>query len=332
MPTTGPALADIYAARRRIAGIAIRTPLLRSASLSDRCGAEVCLKLENVQQTGSFKLRGAANRLLSLSDEERARGVIAVSSGNHGRAVATVAAQTGIHAVICLAETAARNKVEAIRRTGAEVILAGATYDEAAARAVELQRRRGLIFIHPFDDPCVIAGQGTIGIELLEDLPNIDTAIVPLSGGGLISGVALALKSANPALRVIGVSMERAPVMVESLRAGKVLELAEKPTLADALAGGITGLDGVHNAYTFRLCQQLVDQTALVSEDEIASAMAFMLEAHHLVVEGGGAVGIAALLAGKVTPGLHTAAIISGGNVDIPLLVDIWQKHQPTAR
>jgi threonine dehydratase len=263
--------------------------------------------------------------MLSLSNEERARGVIAVSSGNHGRAVAAVAAQAGICAVICLAETVARNKVEAIRRTGAEVVLAGQSYDEASARAGQLQRERGLTFIHPFDDPCVIAGQGTIGIELLEDLPDLDTAIVPLSGGGLISGIALALKAANPAVRVIGVSMERAPVMVKSLRAGGVLELAEEPTLADALVGGIAGLDGMHNAYTFHLCQQLVDQTVLVSEEEIAAAMAFLLEAHHLVVEGGGAVGVAALLTGKAAPGPRTAVILSGGNVDIPRLLEIAQ-------
>jgi len=312
-----PTLRDIYLARQRIAGLARRTPLVRSAGLSERAGAAVYLKLESLQETGSFKIRGAANKLLSLTAEERARGVVAVSSGNHGRAVAYVAQQIGVRAVICVSERVPAGKVEAIRRLGAEVVVHGASYDEAEAHSLLLQAERGLTRVDPFDDPAVIAGQGTIGLELLEDLPQVDAVVVPLSGGGLIAGIAIALKAAQAAIRVIGASMERAPVMVYSLRAGRPVELPEEDTLADALMGGI----GLDNRYTFRLVQQTVDETLLVSEEEIAGAMAFALEQERLVVEGGGAVALAALLYGKVTqPGRTIAVVLSGANVDLSLL------------
>lgn len=323
MPGFDITMSDIYAARKRIATIVMRTPLIRSVVLGERMGASVHLKLENVQQTGSFKLRGATNKILSLADEERERGVITVSSGNHGRAVSYVADALGIDAVVCLAETVPANKIAGIQRYGAEVISHGQSYDEAAAHAAKLQAERGLTFVHPFDQPEIIAGQGTIGLEILEDLPGADTVIVPLSGGGLISGIALAIKSANPAIRVIGVSMERGPVMHACLQAGELVELPEEPTLADALVGGFGG----RNDYTFRMCQALLDETTLVSEEEIAEAMAFMLETHHLVVEGGGAVGIAALLSGRVKGGDCVAVVVSGGNVAIPLLCEIAQRH-----
>jgi threonine dehydratase len=313
-------LRDVYRARRRIAPLVRRTPLVRSASLTAHVGASVYLKLENLQETGSFKIRGAANKLLSLTAEQKARGVITVSSGNHGRAVAYVARQLGIAAVVCVSERVPGHKVEAIQRFGAEVVVCGRSYDEAEARSLRLQQERGSARVHPFDDPLVIAGQGTIGLELLEDLPEVDTVVVPLSGGGLISGIALALKSAHPAIRVIGVSMDRAPVMFYSLRAGAPIEMEERETIADALAGGI----GLDNRYTFRMVQEYVDETVLVSEEEIAGAMAYALARDNLVVEGGGAVGVAALLHRRVREvGRHVAVVISGSNVALPLLLQV---------
>jgi threonine dehydratase len=322
MPDSSVTLRDIYRARQRIAGIAVRTPLIESPRLADLVGASVYLKLENVQRTGAFKIRGAANKLQSLSDEERQRGVITVSTGNHGRAVAYAARELGVEAIVCMSTRVPPSKVDGIRRLGAEVVLHGDSYDEAEQHAVRLQRDRGLTMIPPIDDPYVIAGQGTIGLELLENLPDIDAAIVPLSGGGLLSGIALALKSADASIRTIGVSMERAPVMFHSLRVGRPIEMEEEETLADALAGGI----GLDNRYTFGMIQKYVDETLLVTEDEIAAAMAFALEEHHLVVEGGGAVALAAILHGKVGgAGENTVVVISGGNVEIPLLLKIAQ-------
>jgi threonine dehydratase len=311
---------DIFSARRRIQPLIARTTLVHSPALSQSTGASVHLKLECHQETGSFKIRGAANRMLCLSDAEKARGVVTVSTGNHGRAVAHVAGQLGIKAVVCLSVQVPANKVDALRRLGAEVVVAGSGYDEAMLHAYRMQETRGLTWIEPFDDPLVIAGQGTAGLEILEDLPEIDTAIIPLSGGGLLSGIGLALKSADPSIRVVGVSMERGPAMVLSLRAGRVVEVVEEPTLADALGGGL----GVSNTFTFDLVRRLADETVLVSEDEIAEAMAFALREQHLVVEGGGAVGIAALLSGKIErPGRRTAVVVSGGNVDTQRLLEI---------
>lgn len=322
MPDPTMTLRDIYKARRRIAGIAVRTPLIESPPLTDDLGAPVYLKLENVQRTGAFKIRGAANRMQVLSDEERQRGVITVSSGNHGRAVAYVARELGVAAVVCMSTRVPANKVDGIRRLGAEVVLHGESYDEAEHYAEQLRKDRGLTMIPPFDDPYVIAGQGTIGLELLEDLPDLDTVIVPLSGGGLLSGIALALKSADASISTIGVSMERAPVMFHSLRVGRPIEMEEEETLADALAGGI----GLDNRYTFRMVQEYVDETLLVTEEEIAAAMAFALEEHHLVVEGGGAVALAAVLHGRMGGATgNTVVVISGGNVEISLLLEIAQ-------
>lgn len=326
MKTQPPGLIDVYLAKRKIKKSIYRTPIVKSPGLREIVTAECYLKLENLQNTGSFKIRGATNKILSLSDDERKRGVIAVSSGNHGRAVASVAQKYNIPAVICISETVPRNKVQAIRELGAEIVIAGKSYDEASEGAEKLQVERGLTMIHPFDDPYVIAGQGTIGLELIEDLPEIDSVIVPLSGGGLLGGIALTLKSINPKIRTIGVSMDRGPAMFESLKAGRIMEVIEEPTLADALVGGI----GKNNAHTFAIIQQFVDETVLVSEGEIAAGMTFALERHQLVVEGGGAVGIAAVLAGKVKEiGENTAIVISGANVDLPVLIEVAQKSYP---
>lgn len=316
--TLGPH--QIFEARERIAPLARRTPLLFSSLLSERTGAAVHLKLETLQETGTFKVRGAANKLLSLSDEQRARGVVTASTGNHGRAVSHVAAQLGIRAVVCISERVPQNKVEALRRSGAELVIEGQGQDAAAERALALSEEQGLTMVHPFDDPLVIAGQGTIGLEMLNDLPDLDTAIVPLSGGGLITGIALALKSAEPTMRIIGVSMERAPVMYHSLQAGHPVEMPEEDSLADSLLGGI----GLNNQYTFDAVRRLVDDVVLVSEEEIASAMIFLLREHHVLAEGAGAVGVAALLAGKIAePGKKTGLVITGGNVALQDLMRI---------
>lgn len=310
---------DVHRARSRVARVAARTPLVRSRALGRRAGKEIFLKLESVQHTGSFKVRGAASRMLALTDDERRRGVVAVSTGNHGRAVAHVAAELGIRAVLCLPETVPSVKVEGIREYGAEVQVVGKTYDEADAHALSLQRERGLVLIHPYDDPHVIAGQGSVALEVLEDLPSTDTIMVPLGGGGLISGIALAAKAANPAIKVFGVMMDRSPVMYHSLEAGKIVEMEEQPTLADALAGGL----GRTNRLTIAMCRHLVDDVVLVSEEEIAAAMRFMLDAHRLVVEGGGAVGIAAVMSRRVVPGNRTVVILSGSNVGLTTLLEI---------
>jgi threonine dehydratase len=315
---------DVYKARKKIAAMVIRTPLISSPWLTELVGASVYLKAECLQETGSFKIRGAVNKMLSLTADERERGVITVSSGNHGRAVSYVARQLGIEAVVCMSERVPSNKVEAIRRLGAEAVVHGENFDEAEKHALRLQEERGLTKIDGCDDPFIIAGQGTIGLELLEDLPEIDTAIVPVGGGVLISGIALALKSANSSDRVIGVQMDRAPVMYHSLRAGALITMQEEDTIADALAGNIA----LNNQYTFRMVQEYVDDVVLVSDEEIAASMAFALEKHHLVVEGAGAVGIAALLYRRVREvGRNVVAVVSGSGVGLPLLLKVAQEH-----
>jgi threonine dehydratase len=316
---------QIFIAQQTIRSIAQVTPLTRSASLSAQHGTSIYLKLETLQPIGAFKIRGAANKIMSLADEEKACGVITASTGNHGRAVAYVARSIGMPATVCLSGLVPKNKVKALRQLGAEVLIHGQSQDEAELLAHQLAQERRLTVVHPFDDPFVIAGQGTIGLELLQQLPVVDTVLVPLSGGGLIAGIALALKSSNPAIRVLGISMERAAVMARSLAAGKPLRMPEEPTLADSLQGGI----GLENQYTFRMVRELVDEVVLVSEEEIGAAMAFALHEHHLVVEGAGAVGIAALQAGKVKEvGQNVVLIISGGNVDISRLMQIAQQYR----
>ncbi len=314
-----PTLRDVYRARARISSQVRRTPLWPSAALSARFGVPVYLKLENNQHTGSFKLRGATNTILSLDDDERARGVVAVSSGNHGRAVAAVALDLGIEATICISSRVPAVKVDAMRALGATVVVAGPSQEDADTEARRLVVHRGLTLVHPFDDPRVIAGQGTIGIEILEDLPDVGTIVVPLSGGGLISGIAVVAKSADPAIRMIGVSQDRGPAMVESLAAGTLVDVVETDTLADALAGGL----GPENNHTLEMCASLLDGTALVSEDEIAAGMAALFRDDHQAVEGGAAVGVAALLAGTVEPAGTTVIVVSGGNVSARTLLAV---------
>ncbi len=307
-------LRDVYRARRTIAPVVTRTPTVASRALAERLGVEVALKLESLQQTGSFKLRGASNRMLALSEAERARGVVACSTGNHGRAVAEAARRLGVPAKICLSELVPRNKLEGVRALGAEAVIVGRSQDEAFEEAHRLVREEGLTLIDTFDHPDVIAGQGTIGLELLEDLPELDTVLVPLSGGGLIGGIAVALKAADPAIRVVGVSMERGAAMYESLKAGRPVAVEEQPSLADSLGGGI----GLDNRYTFALARELVDEVVLVSEAEIAAGMVHLYRAERLVAEGAAAVGVAALLSGRVEPrGGPVATVVSGSNVDM---------------
>lgn len=315
-----PSFRAIYRARRLIAPLVRQTPLLPSPQLSEQLGVPVYLKAETLQETGSFKVRGAANKILNLDQAAQRQGVVTASTGNHGRAVAHVARELGIPAVVCLSERVPEAKVAALQRLGAELVIEGEGQDEAVERAESLSQSRGLTFVHPFDDPLVIAGQGTIGLELLEAVPEPATVLVPLSGGGLIAGIALALKSVSPATRVIGVSMERAPVMYQSLQAGSPVTLPEEETLADSLLGGI----GLDNRYTFPLVQQYVDEVLLVSEAEIAAAMRFLLEEAHLLAEGAGAVGVAAILSERVSvAGSNVTTIVSGGNLSLTSLLTV---------
>lgn len=304
---------EIYLARQRIAPYIRTTPLIHSPALSERTGGQIALKLENVQETGSFKVRGAANFLLSLALAERQQGVITVSTGNHGRGVAFMAQRLGVRAVICVPQGVLPHKIAAMQQLGAEIVIHGQTQDEAEQHAWQRQAAEGLTTVSAFDDPLIIAGQGTIGLELLEAQPTIDTVIVPLSGGGLVSGIALALKTIDPTIRVIGVAQALQPAMWLSLQAGRPVSVIDEPSLADSLIGGI----GLDNRYTFALVRQLVDEVVLVSEREIATAMLHALQVEHQVIEGGAAVGLAALLAGKVdVAGRTVAVILSGGNVD----------------
>lgn len=303
---------DVRAAARRTAAVAVRTPLVPAAGLSELVGAPVSLKLETVQPTGSFKVRGAASKLAGMPDDAAARGVVTASTGNHGRAVAHVARSLGVDATVCLSEQVPPCKVTALRALGCEVVVGGRSQAEGLAAAADLVTRRGLTLVHPFDDPAVIAGQGTIGLELADQAPDATAILVPLSGGGLISGIAVAAAEDLPAARVVGVSMTRAPAMATSLRRGRPVDLDEQPTLADSLQGGI----GMDNACTYALVRMLVDDVVLVTEAQIWQAMRWLFDHHRLVVEGGGAVGVAALLSARVAVGGHVVVVVSGANAE----------------
>jgi threonine dehydratase len=305
-------LRDIYVARQRIAGQIRRTPLVLSDSLSARAGCPVHLKLEHHQTTGSFKLRGATNAVVALSEAQRRAGVVGVSTGNHGRGLAYAARRAGVRAVICMSSLVPRNKVLSIEALGAEVRIVGRSQDEAEDEVAKLLAA-GMTMLPPFDHADVIAGQGTLGLEILEDLPEVGTVVVPLSGGGLIAGVARAVKSADPAIRMVGVTMSRGAAMYHSQQAGHPVQVEELPTLADALGGGI----GQGNRFTFAMVRDLVDDLRLVEEDGIAQAIRHAYRQEKQVIEGSGAVGIAALLAGSVTGPGPIVVVVSGGNVDM---------------
>jgi threonine dehydratase len=305
-----PDIDDVRAAAVRIAEIVRRTPLVRSAVLSEMTGGDVWLKLECEQETGSFKVRGAANALLQLGDDERSSGVVAVSSGNHGRAVAHVSRLLGIEATICISSRVPPNKVEAMEGLGAVVVVAGSDQDDADAAARRLVEERGATFIHPFDDPRVIAGQGTIGLEILAEIEPAEL-VIPLSGGGLAGGTAMATKALSADTHTVGVSQDRGPAMVRTLDAGHLIDVVEEDTLADALAGGL----GPSNDHSVFLCSAYLDETVLVSEEEIAAAMALLHSDEGLAVEGGGAVGVAAVMRRKAGTRSPTVVVVSGGNV-----------------
>ena len=311
-PAPGPiGLADIEAAARRITRRVARTPLVPSQSLS-RPGAPVHLKFETRQPTGSFKLRGASNAVAMLGEKARAAGLVTASTGNHGRAVAQAARDHGVRAVVCMSQLVPANKVEAVAALGAEVRIIGRSQDEAQREVDRLVREEGLTEIPPFDHAGVIAGQGTIGLEIVADLPGVAAVLIPLSGGGLAAGVAAAVKALRPKARVIGISMARGAAMQASLAAGHPVEVEEQDTLADSLGGGI----GLSNRYTFAMCRALLDEVVLVEDAEIAAGIRHAFLSEGEVVEGAGAVGIAALLAGKITPVGATAIVVSGHNID----------------
>ena len=307
-----PGLADVEAAAARIAGRVVRTPLVASPTLTRLAGRPVRLKLETRQPVGAFKLRGAVNALLALDEAQRRRGLVTASTGNHGRAVAHAAREAGVPAVVCMSALVPANKVEAVRALGAEVRIVGRSQDDAQAEVERLVAGRGLTAIPPFDHPDVIAGQGTIGLELMEDMADLALVLVPLSGGGLAGGIARAVKARRPDIRVVGVSMERGAAMAASLKAGRPVEVAEEETLADSLGGGI----GLANRFSFPLCRDLLDEVVLLTEEEIAAGIRHAFAEEGEVVEGAGAVGIAALLCGKVRPHGPTAIVLSGRNID----------------
>jgi len=311
-------LADILAARRTIAGVAVRTPLVPSPHMSGIVGHDVLLKLETTQPVGAFKLRGAVNAVSALAGD--ANGVVCCSTGNHGRAIAYAARARGLRAVVCMSSLVPKAKVDGIRALGAEVRIVGRSQDDALAESRRLSREEGLMEISPFDDPLVIAGQGTIGLELLEDRPDLAAILVPLSGGGLAAGVALAAKAIKPSIKVIGISMDRGAAMHDSVRAGRPVEVEEVPSLADSLGGGI----GLDNRLSFPLCRDLLDDCVLVTEEQIYDAMQTVYFEDRMVAEGASVVGIAAMKAGRLPPpGGPIATILTGRNVDMTSFTDI---------
>ena len=310
-------LQDIKNAKDTIKDIVKKTDILESAKLSAMTGANVFYKCENLQKTGSFKLRGACNKIANLTDEEKANGVIASSAGNHAQGVALGAKMTGIKATIVMPATAPLAKVTATKGYGAEVVLNGLVYDDAYAKAIELQKETGATFLHPFDDEYVIAGQGTIGLEILEQLNgNVDTIICPIGGGGIIAGIAVAAKGMNPNIKIVGVQTANIPSMHESMKNGKVTTAFNDTTIADGIAVKTPG------NVTFDIIKDLVDEVVVVEEDEIAQGMLFLMENQKVVAEGSGAVSTAALLSKKYVPQKdeNVVCIISGGNVDVNTL------------
>jgi threonine dehydratase len=311
-----PTLADIYAAAKVIRGVADATPLVPSPFMSDKAGADFLLKLENMQPIGAFKLRGAYNAVAGVQD---AKGVTCCSTGNHGRGVAFAARERGMRAVICMSELVPQAKVDGIKALGAEVAIKGQSQDDALAESHRLVSEEGLVEISPFDDPLVIAGQGTIGLEILQSRPDVTTLLVPLSGGGLAAGVALAAKSINLSIRVVGITMDRGAAMYESIKAGHPVEVPEVPSLADSLGGGI----GLENKLSFPMCRDLLDEIVLVTEDEIYHAMQVLYYEDRIVAEGACVVGLAAVLTGKITLDGPTVTIITGRNLDMPTFTRI---------
>lgn len=311
----GLSLADIQKAQKVLGDRVRHTPMKRSSSLSALTGAEFHLKLENFQRTGSFKVRGALNKIHSLTAAERKRGVVAASAGNHAQGVAFAASLAGVASTIFMPAEASLAKVGATRAYGAEVVLVGKDYQESYEAAVAHQKKSGAVFVHAFDDPVVMAGQGTLGLEIVADVPKVDTVLVPIGGGGLISGVATALKGLNPKIRVIGVQAEGASTIAPSLEKGSPVSVASPETMADGIAVRHVG------KLTWPIIRERVDKVVTVSESEIASAILFLLERSKAVVEGAGAVTLAAAMHKKIDlKGRTAVAVVSGGNIDMTLV------------
>lgn len=310
-------LQDIQKAQETIKDIVKKTDILESAKLSSMTGANIYYKCENLQKTGSFKVRGACNKIANLTEKEKASGVIASSAGNHAQGVALGAKMNNIEATIVMPATAPLAKVTATKSYGANVVLEGLVYDDAYAKAVELQKETGATFLHPFNDEYVIAGQGTIGLEIFEQMNNkVDTILCPIGGGGIIAGVAVAAKALNPNVKIIGVQTANIPSMHESMKAGKVTTAFKSTSVADGISVKTVG------ELTFSIVKDLVDEVVLVEEDEIAEGLLFLMENQKVVAEGSGAVTTAALLSGKYKPkaGENVVCIISGGNIDVNTL------------
>ena len=306
-------LDDLYRARYVLSSIIRRTDLVEAPKLNP--DSEIFIKPENLQITGSFKIRGAYYRISQLTDDEKQRGVVACSAGNHAQGVALGATSHSIKSLICLPEGAPISKIEATRKLGAEICLVPGVYDDAYQRALQLKEEYGYTFIHPFNDERVIAGQGTIGLELLDQLPYMDAVIVPIGGGGLISGVAFALKQLNPDIKVYGVQAAGAPGMFESLRVHHPETLSQVSTVADGIAVKTPG------DITYDFCSKYVDDICLVTEDEICAAILRLLEQYKIVAEGAGAVSVAAAMFNKVPiKGKKTVCLVSGGNIDVTIL------------
>jgi threonine dehydratase len=315
---------DVQAARAAVETVARRTPILSTRTFSERAGGTVVLKAENLQRTGSFKVRGVAAKLAALGEEGCARGVVAASAGNHAQALAAAAQMRGIRCEVFVPADAPMAKVEAARGQGAIVHVGGSSVDACLIAALERSETGGLAFVHPFDDEAIVAGQGSLGLELLEDVPDLAKVVIPVGGGGLCAGVALAIKAARPEVSVVGVQAAACAPFPASMLAGEPIEALSALTIADGIAvkrpGGIT----------LPLLMELTDEVVAVGEDETAEAMVLLLERCKLVVEGAGAVGVAALLGGHVKPAEDgvTVAILSGGNVDAGLLAAIARRHE----
>lgn len=313
-------LDKIYQASHVLKEVIRETDMILAPNI--RPNTNVYLKTENLQVTGSFKIRGSYFKISRLSDEEKAKGVIACSAGNHAQGVALAATKNGIKSLICLPDGAPISKVEATKRFGAEVCLVKGVYDDAYNKALELKEEKGYTFIHPFDDEDVIAGQGTIGLEILDQLENVDAVVVPIGGGGLISGVAFAIKQLNPNVRVYGVQASGAPSMKQSVADGKIETLGRVQTIADGIAVKTPG------EHTFELVNKYVDDIVTVSDDEIALAILTLLEQQKLIAEGAGAVPVAAVIAGKIPDidGKNVCCLVSGGNIDVTILSRVIER------
>ena len=319
-------LRDILTAQRKIGGLIARTPLEYSFLLSQRAGCQVYLKLENWQKTGSFKVRGAINKVASLTEEEKARGLVTASAGNHALGVAYAARALGnVPTTLFVPVNAPASKLKKLEEFECDVRLSGNSYDEAHHAAEDFEQLHGATYIHAYDDPLTIAGQGTVGLEIMEDLPEAEAILVPVGGGGLIAGIALAAKAINPHVQIIGVQPEASPAAYLSLRDGRPYEEYDAaPTISDGLAGGFGRLP-------FEIASHLIDEIVLVSEAETRAAVFTLLELAQLIVEGSGAVGIAALLAGKVDlAGRKVVAVLSGANIDASLLFQIMDEQSET--